>query len=268
MQKPYTPFPDYENPPVIEVVCGIHFRALDSFLAPHFGLLWEKFKHEYPTCQEAAPLASVIEQFDVEQPVNIDFRDIPPLPRIWFIHKGDNGIIQVQRDRFLHNWRKIRPEDEYPRYPNVIKSFKDKLSLFESFLNENKIGKLLPLQYEMTYINHIWQGHGWSRLSEIGRVLPDFSFRSKGERFLPEPERINWNSSFLLPNKAGRMHVAVRNAKRKTDGIPMILLDLTVRGFSDEEMEKWFDRAREWIVFGFSDLTGDDIQKGVWRRRN
>ena len=48
----------------------------------------------------------------------------------------------------------------------------------------------------------------------------------------------------------------------------MILIDLTVRGFSDDGMEKWFDLAREWIVCGFADLTGKDIQAKVWRRLN
>ena len=164
----------------------------------------EKFKTDYPSCQEVAPLAPVIEQFEEERKIGLDFQEVPPLPRIWFIHKSDNGIIQVQRDRFLHNWRKVQPEDEYPRYPKVIEMFKSMLSQFESFLHENKFEKLVPLQYEMTYINHIWEGEGWSNLLEIGK----------------------------------------------------------------EGMEAWFDLAREWIVCGFADLTGDEIQKTIWGRHD
>ena len=266
MQDTPRNFPDYENPPVIEVVCGVHFKTINNLLAPHLGLLWEKFKSDYPFCQEVAPLAPVIEKFEGKKQIGIEFQEVPPLPRIWFIHKNDNGIIQVQRDRFIHNWRKVRPDDEYPRYPNVIKMFKSNLSQFESFLEENNIDKLVPLQYEMTYINHIWEGDGWSNLSEIDKVLPDYSFRQNSTRFLPEPERINWRTSFILPDKAGRMHVTIRNGKRRDDDKPMILLDLTVRGISNEGMEAWFDLAREWIVCGFDDLTGDEIQKTIWRR--
>jgi hypothetical protein len=29
-------------------------------------------------------------------------------------------------------------------------------------------------------------------------------------------------------------------------------------------MHLWFDLAREWIVRGFTDLTGTDIQKNEW----
>lgn len=266
MKKTSKVLPNFEHPPVIEVVCGIHFESINSLYAPHLGLLWEEFKSDYPSCQEAAPLAPIIEQFDGEKPISFDFHEKPPLPRIWFIHKNDNGIIQVQRDKFLHNWRKVRPEDEYPRYPIVIEMFKDKLSKFESFLANNQFGKLKPIQYEMSYINHIWEGEGWANLSEIGKVLPDYSYRASKERFLPEPERINWHTSFLLPNKAGRMHVTIRNGKRKDDGKPMISLDLTVRGISDKGMESWFKLAREWIVCGFADLTGEEIQRKVWRR--
>lgn len=120
----------------------------------------------------------------------------------------------------------------------------------------------------MTYINHIWMGEEWNNLSEIGKVFPDFSFRETTERFLPGPETINWRTSFLLPNKAGRMHVTIRNGKRRSDHKPMIIMDLTVRGFNEEGMEKWFDIAHEWIVCGFADLTGPDIQAKVWRRVN
>jgi hypothetical protein len=52
--------PEYHNPPIDEVVCGVLFEPLRSFLLPHFGLLWERFRKEYPKCQEVAPLLPVI----------------------------------------------------------------------------------------------------------------------------------------------------------------------------------------------------------------
>jgi hypothetical protein len=58
--------PDYEKPPVIEVVCGILFEPIKGLTAPYIGVLWEKFKSEYPRCKEVAPLVPVIERFDEE----------------------------------------------------------------------------------------------------------------------------------------------------------------------------------------------------------
>ena len=263
--------PDYERPPVVEVVCGILFKSIEKLLAPHFGLLWEKYKTEYPVCREVPPLAPAIERFEKAPRIDLQLAEVPPLPRIWFVHKNDNGIIQIQRDRFLHNWKKVLPEDEYPRYPQVIELFKDRLSRFESFLSENDLGVMEPRQYEMTYINHIPQGEGWTKLNEIGKVFPDFSLRADGHRFLPEPDGINWRTSFALPDEAGRLHVTIRHAKLHDSGLPVLLLDLTVRGIgkdrSPQGMADWFDLAREWIVRGFTDLTGEDVQKNIWRRK-
>lgn len=271
MGKDSSGWPEYETPPVIEVVCGIHFKTINAMLAPHLGLLWERYRPEYPFCREVPPLAPVIERFGEAPRVDLRLADVPPLPRTWFVHKNDNGIVQVQRDRFLHNWKKVRPEDEYPRYPEVIRLFKERLSQFELFLTENNLGKIDPLQYEMTYINHIPLGDGWTNLSEIGKIFPDFDMRPVEGRFLPKPEGINWRTSFQLPEEAGRLHVTIRHGQLRDSGIPLILLDLTARGIGSDNslqnMQNWFDMAREWIVRGFSDLTGEDVQKSVWRRK-
>ena len=271
MGKINNSFPDYEKPPVIEVVCGIQFKTIEGLLIPHFGLLWEKFKSDYPICREVPPLSPVIEAFADSKPVSLKFSDVPPLPRIWFIHKNDNGIIQIQRDRFLHNWRKVREEDEYPRYPNVIKMFQSRLEQFKSFLIENEFEDIEPLQLEITYINHIPKGDGWISLKDIANIFPDFSFRSEDDRFLPEPEIINWRTSFLLPEKLGRFHINIRSSSLVETETPIITLNSTVRGISQdlspEGMKSWFDLAREWIVRGFVDLTGKEVQEKIWLKK-
>lgn len=264
-------FPSYENPPVIEVVCGVLFKSIESLLAPHLGVVWERYKSEYPNCREVPPLTPVIERFDEPREAQFIFSDKPPLPRIWFVHSEGRGIIQIQRDRFLHNWKKVRPEDEYPRYHNVIGMFKDRLGQFRSFLFDNKLGDIEPLQYEMTYVNHIPQGEGWRTTREIGKIFPDYGIREDNQRFLQEPEGINWNTTFILPDQAGRLHVKIRNGMSLEYNVPILMIELTVRGIgkdkSQEDMWAWFDLAREWIVRGFADLTSEEIQKNIWRRR-
>lgn len=36
--------PDYDRPPVIEVVSGIMFQPIKALAGPYLGVLWEKFK--------------------------------------------------------------------------------------------------------------------------------------------------------------------------------------------------------------------------------
>jgi uncharacterized protein (TIGR04255 family) len=266
--------PEYDNPPVIEVVCGVLFKPIETLLAPHLGLLWEKFKPEYSECKETDPLVPVIERFD-EVPggkfkISEELR-LPMLPRIWFVQASGNGIIQVQRDRFLYNWRKVQLEDEYPRYHTVIQKFRDHLSVFQAVLYEAKLGTIEPLQYEMTYVNHIPQGEGWETPSDIGNIFPDSTWKVNEQRFLADPEGFNLRTSFALPEHSGRLHLTIRNAIRRNDGHPIFLFELLVRGIGNytslEAIWSWFDQAHEWIVQGFTDLTSSKIQNDIWRRK-
>jgi uncharacterized protein (TIGR04255 family) len=260
--------PDYENPPVDEVVCGVLFEPLKTFLLPHFGLLWEKkFRQEYPGLREMAPLIPIVESFE-EAPSQqkVEVAELP-LPRVWFMH-DDGRIIQVQRDRFLHNWRKLQPTDEYPRYEKVFKMFQSHFASFQDFLNDIGVGPVAPCQYEMTYVNIIPQGQGWETDDDIGKVFRDFCWRREKQRFLPHPDSIDWQSSFPLPNQAGRLRMHIQSGIRRTDNRRVFRFELTARGIGSntapEKMQEWFDLAHEWIVRGFADLTTPQIQRDAW----
>jgi len=262
--------PKYGKPPVVELVCGILFESLSKFLAPHMGLLWEVFKTEYPNIRQMMPLAPLIEGFDATPrsvgPLSDDF---PLHPRVWFETKDGTGLIQVQRDRFLYNWKKVKPEDEYLHYEHVIGQFKNCLSQFESFLHDNELGEIKPIQYELTYVNHIPKGEGWNKLNEVGKVFPDISWRNGTNRFLTELEGMNVQTSFRLPERQGRLHAAIRYGIRQPDQA-ILLLDLTCRGIGEDRsrsaMWQWFDLAHQWIVRGFADLTSAEMQESTWRR--
>lgn len=263
--------PEYENPPVNEVVCGVLFKPLAALLTPHIGLLWEKYKADYPTCQEAPPIFPVIETFEEKASrIRPEFVEMPPLPRVWFVHTKGNRIIQLQRDRFLHNWRKHSTGDTYPRYGEVFGMFSKHLTTFQNFLHENTLGALEPIQYEMTYVNHVHRDEGWVLNQDVGNVFADFVWRASPDRFLPCPEGMNWRTTFVLPNKSGRLSVVIQNGETQENNQPVFVFELTVRGIGTDRsfdgMKNWFDLAREWIVRGFADLANEEIQTNVWRR--
>ena len=262
--------PHYENPPVIEAVCGVLFKELSSMHAVHLGSLWQKLCDEYCQTREVAPLAPVIERFQDTPKPQFQLSDVPPLPRTWLLTKTENALVQVQRDRFLHNWKKVTPEDQYPRYEQVIELFRKRFSEFRSFVEEQNLGDIEPLQYEMTYVNHVPKGDGWGDLAEAGNVFPDFRRQPDTDRFLPHPDQLNWRTSFQLPEKQGRLHVVIRNAQRAEDSRPVLLFELTARGIpqnaSLDAMWHWFDLAHVWIVNGFTDLTSSDVRKNIWKQ--
>jgi uncharacterized protein (TIGR04255 family) len=262
--------PDYENPPLTEVVCGVTFENLDNLIAPHLGLLWQQYQPDFPRVEEVPLLPSPIEIFEGQTlQGKLELIGVPPLPRELFISEDENTIIQIQRDRFAHNWRKLRHEVEYPRYHNVIESFEKRFSLFHSFI-ENAGMEISPLQYELTYVNQIPEGDLWEKVSDIGNIFNKTNFSFGEGLTLKEPETVNWRISFVLPEQSGRLYATVKTgATRASDNKKVIIFDLTVRGIGQDKslqnMKQWFDVAREWIVKGFTDLTTLEAQK-LWRR--
>jgi uncharacterized protein (TIGR04255 family) len=261
-----SPLPEYDKPPVHEVVCGILFEHIDKFANAYLGVLWEKYKPEYIKCQEVAPLVPLIETFDESEPR----LDMLPLPRTWFVHAENHKIIQVQRDHFLHNWRKVQEGDPYPRYETIIGDFKNYLLKFTEFLNENDLGTLMPQQYELTYINHIYQGEGWNTLSDIGHIFPNLSWQKREDSFLTSPENINWQTAFVLPERAGRLRAKIQSGMQRESGRQVIVFELTVRGIGSyqrlDTIWAWFDLSHNWVVRGFTDLTAPQVQQDIWRR--
>ena len=259
----------FASPPVGEVVCGIQFDPLDGLLTAHFGQLWECYKSDgYSKATDESILAPQIESFGPEPPATS--QQIPYLPRVW-LHKDDGtAILQVQRDRFLHNWKKSSTQTKYPRYHCIKELFKQRFSTFESFLRENEVGPIQPTQYEITYVNHVVQGEGWDSIEDIGNILPVLNCHYSGGQFLPIPSNIMLQTSFDLPSTEARLHSVARVVYRKSDRKLILLLELTVRGIpadkSRDAMWDWFDTAREWIVRGFADLTHEEIQTKLWRR--
>jgi len=271
MEGSSSALPDYDNPPVTEVVFGIQFNRLENLKAPHTGILWEKLdRNKYPECKEMPPIVHTIESFELipsQTPsVTIEAFGNPPLPRLFFINEIKNHLIQVQQDRFHQNWRRLKSDDKYPRYVTLYPKFTESWELFKSFVKELNLGIVKPDQYELTYVNHIPRGEGWVNLSDVEKVFPEFQCKV-GDRFLAEPESISWRKVYRMPNDSGRLHASLRLAVSKESNDRLMVLDLTARGFIPDKMDAWFDMAHEWIVKGFSSLTGKSIQDSVWKRK-
>ena len=255
--------PSYKNPPVNEVVCGMRFHAPDKLRIPHIGFLWDKFRADYPVIQHAQPIASVKGEILVDEATGT------PLPRVFFINKSDDQLVQFQFDRFYFNWR--RKQSDYPRYDHIIKNFESALNIIVNLFDEFELGELKPIEYELSYINHIPKGQGWNTIDDLPGILPDFVWKQTKARFLPNPEKVAWQTEFPLQEKKGHLIVNLKQAIRTEDKVPLLVLELKTRAIgesaSKEAIREWFDLAHEWIVRGFTDLTTTEIQK-IWERED
>lgn len=253
----------FAAPPVAEVACGVMFEPLPKFCAAHVGLFWEKLRTQFPRIEEVAPIESRIEQPSSQlTQIHLAFAETPPMRRTWLLNEDGSNLIQIQEDRFLFNWKRTDLSGEYPSYETVIAHFRSYLEQFQNFLREADIGDMQFRQYELTYINLI--SHSTVAPTE---VLIDHQRNQSEGRFLPEPEGYSWNTSYLLPEGGGRLHIAARSAVVINTNDKVMRLELVARGFQEPaKRNQWFDLAHQWITFGFADSTSKTLHETLWRR--
>jgi uncharacterized protein (TIGR04255 family) len=265
-----TPRPDYDNPPVVETVLSAEFAPVTQWQVPHFGLFWHQIRHDYPQCEVKPALSSTVEEFEIPQPKDGDpllqLLDQPPI-RCWFV--ADTTLVQVQNDRLIYNWRKGQSTLPYPRYDTSVRPGFEKLwRQFITFLQGEAIQPPQVVQCEVTYVNHLPRGEGWHSFNDLAAVFPWWS-GVKSNAFLPAPEAIRWNISFIMPEKLGRLRVSLVPGVRRSDGREILQLSLTARGNPEnstiEGVLSWFDLGRDWIVRGFTDMTSPDMHR-LWQR--
>lgn len=251
----------YENPPIDEIVCGVRFDSIKSLQSGHFGVLWQKFRPDFPKIEDQN-LAVSLSREDLENP------DKLPLPRVWFIHRDENELIQVHRNCFIHNWRKRRSDDEYPGYEKVVENFESYLSRFQEFLVEESLGNIVPQQYELTYIDLIPKGQGWESPGDLEKVFPNLLFLTKQDMLLNNIKGINWQIILDLPQGLGEVAISIRNAERisnKQEVIHVQFMAVSTQAY--QPIRGWFDDAHNTIMNLFRNLISDEIQEKFWGRK-
>jgi uncharacterized protein (TIGR04255 family) len=275
-----SPLPEFEQPPVVEVAISLQFKPLELLRSAHFGLLWEHFRAEGLTLiEDHGELQPVFEQFGAEGVPRVGVRiqtfdDAPPLPRVWFLNAAKDELVQIQRDRVIVNWRQGAQSEPYPRYRSIIRRFRSALGVLTAFAASQKLGAVVPTQCEITYINHIPAGEGWSVHSDVGRVITPWENRFS-DSYLTQPEDVSFTARFLMVDEnsvpLGRLHASVEPAYRTEDKRPILVANLTARGAPAssgiEDVFKLFDRQHEWIVRGFAGITTKHMHQ-VWRRKD
>jgi len=266
------PLPDFDNPPVVETVLGVEFVPLSKWGVPHFGIFWHEIKTEYPRFEVQPPLVSQMERFGKPTTLlpQVTLELVAQFPvRCWFIHQSDTRLLQVQNDRFIHNWRKVGTTDTYPHYEHIRPIFAQEWTRFCEFLAAQGIGAPEVRQCEVIYINHIDPGKGWQTLADLPDVLGT-RIGAETDHFLPAPETVGLTASYPMPTEQGRLHVQMQPVIRHADAAQTLQFTLTARGRPTSsqtvDLLRWFDLGREWVVRGFADFTTARMH-ALWRRR-
>jgi uncharacterized protein (TIGR04255 family) len=262
--------PDYDDPPVNEVVIGIQFDRT-AVTGAHVGLFWQGLRDEFPKPSEQPALEPRIEVF---QPLRFSSPILQfgtwPGTRHWLTSEDDVQLIQIQSDRLLYNWRRGPHNAMYPHFEALQTKFWEIADEWSKFLVE--IGQPFRItQWELTYINHIPTPEGQPTLADAlcfwGAEL-DHAMGGAAEVGRLEAQRTLTEDS--LP--WARMYISMTTGVR-FDQVPLIAFELTVRGpppEGEDDRETTHDRlfkARRRIVTAFDALTTEKMHASWGKRK-
>lgn len=267
-----SPLPDFEHPPVSEVVLSVGFLDLPRFHVGLIGRFWAMVSDDFPNVEHQPPYEMPIEpliEAPVAEPPTVQVLDAPPVPRVWLRNANGTQLIQLQSNWFAFNWQNAGGIAEYPRYPAVAEQFLKYLRALVQFFEDNGVGDVGPTQCEVTYINHIeppLESDG------LGGILALTSANSGV--FLPQPAHQRLLAVYPIStpsgDRCGRLHVTALPGFRRSDNSPILALNLTARGFPLGEGEngimEFMSLGREWVVRGFADVTTERMHE-EWGRR-
>lgn len=268
--------PEYAKPPVVEVACSIQFEPVVGLHAGLLGLLWQTYRERYPDVEQHPPLSAVREQFEAKA-VRIGFSlegAFPsfPMPRLWFLNTDGTRLIQVQRDHFIVNWRKLDTDTEYPRYDSIRETLFDEFGRFEAFLRAHDLSMTPVVQTELTYVNHIdaRQSDGTRKpLSDIVKIWTGEKPTDK----LPQFEEASFHARYIMRDGGkpmARLHINLEPQLYVRDNAPVYALTLIARGApSAPDLQgalSSLDNGHVAIVEGFTAITTDQMHM-VWEKQ-
>jgi uncharacterized protein (TIGR04255 family) len=267
--------PEFSAPPLSEVALGAQFDVIPGFLTPHVGLVWQHFRKDFPLLEEQPPLPPIFETFGPNPQfapgMSLQFVTGPETPRVFFINQARTELLQVQRDRFLHNWRKIGEADSYPRFERMLETFKAGFATFTDAISSEGLGPIVPNQCEVTYINQMPVPAG-GNLSDLTDDLFGPHTGSLALDDLGKPEDLRFLLRYVMRDAEGKpigRLIASAEPARKIEGQTIVQLTLTARGRPTTPDEKgildFLNRGRISVVKGFAHLTGPKMHKH-WER--
>lgn len=263
----------FDKPPVTEVVAAVAFEPLAALTTAHIGEFWSRnLQGAFPQVEERPPYDPPIESLGGRpSPGQISFTISPGPPpfRLWFKSAEGQELLQIQKNWFACNWRKVRSDDEYGHWPPRREAFLNWYSKLNEFVDSHDIGPLRATQCEVTYVNHIVPGNSFTRPGEFDQV---FNMISHVSGFLPQPEEFQFRTSYVMElngDPIGRLHASADPVISRREKQPAISLNLTARGAplgdGTEGIVAFLDRGREWVVRGFEAITTDTMHR-EWGR--
>jgi uncharacterized protein (TIGR04255 family) len=248
-----------ENPPVVETSVGFHFAKLEGWHLLRQGLLWGKFRPEYPELE----ILPMIVQAATPQTFQFDMNS--PVMRTGFTDKSRTQLVQIQDGLLLHNWRKTNESPQYKRYDAIRSRLRSDWATFRAYLHEESLKDPVVLRCEMSYFNHLVRNEDWKDFADLSDTFTVW----KG---LPESSSYGTAqvAAFNVMHQldSGTVNVIAQPGIRPSDGKEVIQFSLTSsvkpKSSDDEELFRCLDECHENARRAFFDFTTDKA-RNRWR---
>lgn len=258
----------FVDPPISELVISIFHAPILELKSQHIGLYWDRVRDKFPLCDQQ-PVVSISPQ-DMQP-----FFEVPgelfPLPRFWFHSEKHPTLVQIQRNAFMLNWRRVAGASagDYPHYEIVAKDFWKELQSYTAFIDDAFGSKIdLVQRCELNYVNLITSNNHFSKLSDIKNILPSLAGISDLAADNRELAGVNAVVSYRIHANLA-IDVTLRLGRRTENGEPALGLELKAHGVPDdlslEGAKPWYEDAHDEIYRLFLTLTSKELQENQWK---
>jgi uncharacterized protein (TIGR04255 family) len=258
----------FENPPINELAIALFYLPIQELRAQHVGVYWDRIRSRFPLCEQQPPIAGPGEKGSTI------FQDLPgevfPLPRFWFSSPDHPTLIQVQRNGFMLNWRRLE-SGEYPHYETVMDDFWKEFQIYKAFIEETVGGTIDVIQnHELTYINMLNSKHGYEQPSQLANIIPLTSGWFQADTDDRRLTGLNTSVTFRITPTL-HIDLAIKLGHHTETKEPLAMLELKAHGAQDhlslDGARAWYDSAHDATYKLFLDITDKTIQENLWRPR-
>ena len=263
--------PSFGNPPLTETVLTCLFQPILGLSMPALGRFWDRHGQEFNRGSELPPFNHDVELFDGRLPPNA----IPALPptameptRLQLVGTSRERVLELQHDRLSYHWVK-RGDEPYPRFTDVVERFENWIAEFEAFVQ----AKIVPIQTEVVYVNHVPRGPLWNDDRDRLGVFPGLGM-STPEVPGAETEEAQgmWRFRYRQPDArlyARLAEVMLHEAESDAEPIPQMRLQLQCRSHCPDRrsLRSGIERAHQIIVRTFHDLASPEARRH-WELRS
>ncbi|MDR3658004.1 MAG: TIGR04255 family protein [Mycobacterium sp.] len=153
---PFDDLPSFDRPPVVEVAVGVHFLQLPGLNTVSLvRLVDDLWRDRFPRTIEQ-PLSPPLSPPGRGPMLAFQLKAGSPPIRLWSLTEDQSTLIQVQHDRLLLNWRKVKDDDPYPRYKRLRGDFAEVWQEFSTYVDyRDDYGVLQPSVAEVSFFNRV-----------------------------------------------------------------------------------------------------------------